>query len=171
MRISDWSSDVCSSDLGRNPWSTPKFLLQAALETGQESNLADAARALTERCWTNLGLEELSSWNPIVGTPSMEGVLHIGHFRFEFTQAWRRIADQLTGQTRERWCLLLAADAVENAEPDDDQVRLLRAANALTNPMWLVRSMYNAYTDHDPVDFAGAGAVLAQLDRKSTRLN
>src|SRR3546814_2603903 len=29
--------------------------------------------------------------------------------------------------------------------------------------MWLVRSMYNAYTDHDPVDFAGAGAVLAQL--------
>src|SRR3546814_9637985 len=93
----------------------------------------------------------------------MEGVLHIGHFRFEFTQAWRRIADQLTGQTRERWCLLLAADAVENAEPDDDQVRLLRAANALTNPMWLVRSMYNAYTDHDPVDFAGAGAVLAQL--------
>src|SRR3546814_17342382 len=39
----------------------------------------------------------------------------------------------------------------------------LRAANALTNPMWLVRSMYNAYTDHDPVDFAGAGAVLAQL--------
>src|SRR3546814_9954782 len=80
---------------GRNPWSTPKFLLQAALETGQESNLADAARALTERCWTNLGLEELSSWNPIVGTPSMEGVLHIGHFRFEFTQAWRRIADQL----------------------------------------------------------------------------
>src|SRR3546814_10915314 len=93
----------------------------------------------------------------------MEGVLHIGHFRFEFTQAWRRIADQLTGQTRERWCLLLAADAVENAEPDDDQVRLLRAANALTNPMWLVRSMYNAYTDHDPVDFAGAGAVIAQL--------
>src|SRR3546814_6551084 len=90
MRISYWSSDVCSSDL------------------------------------------ELSSWNPIVGTPSMEGVLHIGHFRFEFTQAWRRIADQLTGQTRERWCLLLAADAVENAEPDDDQVRLLRAANALT---------------------------------------
>src|SRR3546814_5303536 len=76
---------------------------------------------------------------------------------FEFTQAWRRIAEQLTGQTRERWCLLLAADAVENAEPDDDQVRLLRAANALTNPMWLVRSMYNAYTDHDPVDFAGAG--------------
>src|SRR3546814_18889297 len=82
---------------GRNPWSTPKFLLQAALETGQESNLADAARALTERCWTNLGLEELSSWNPIVGTPSMEGVVHIGHFRFEFTQAWRRNADQQIG--------------------------------------------------------------------------
>src|SRR3546814_15296374 len=90
MRISDWSSDVCSSDLpqqlatfmaavtyaadGRNPWSTPKFLLQAALETGQESNLADAARALTERCWTNLGLEELSRWNPIVRTPSLGGV-------------------------------------------------------------------------------------------------
>src|SRR3546814_12424523 len=27
---------------GRNPWSTPKFLLQAALEPGQDSNLADA---------------------------------------------------------------------------------------------------------------------------------
>src|SRR3546814_4033573 len=87
QQLSTFMAAVTYAADGRNPWSTPKFLLQAALETGQESNLADAARALTERCWTNLGLEELSSWNPIVGTPSMEGVLHIGHFRFEFTQA------------------------------------------------------------------------------------
>ena len=151
---------------GRNPLSAPKFLLQAALETAQESNLADGARALVERCWNNGWPEELASWGPIVSTPGMEGVLHIGQFGFDFTQAWRRVADYLTGQTRERWCLLLAADAVANGEPDVDQVRLLRTANALTEPMWLVKSMYNAYADHEPVDFTGAGAVLAQLGER-----
>ncbi|WP_254574411.1 hypothetical protein [Stenotrophomonas acidaminiphila] len=151
---------------GRDPLSTPKFLLQTALETGQQSNLVDAAQALVERAWSGQGHEDLASWNPIVSTPSMEGVLHIGHFGFDFTQAWRRVAEHLVGQTRERWCLLLAANAVDNGEPDAEQLCLLRAADPTTVPMWMVKSIYSAYADQDPVDFGGAGAVLAQMGER-----
>src|SRR3546814_2792560 len=38
MRISDWSSDVCSSDLGRQFEEQSSVLLQAATKVGEEMN-------------------------------------------------------------------------------------------------------------------------------------
>ena len=147
---------------GRYILSASKFLLQAALETGNESGLADSASALVEQYWKRGWLEELCSWSVSIRTPALEGLMHVGHLDFAFPKAWRRVADSLTGQVRERWCLLLAADAADNSEPDAEQVRLLRTANAFTEPVWLARPMYDAFANYEPVDFPGAGAALAQ---------
>jgi len=154
---------------GRNPLSAPKFLLQVALDTNNEASAKDAACALTERAWHQdfLDGEGLGGWGPIVSTSSMHGVLHFGHFGFDFTAAWRRVDELLTGDSRERWRLLLAADAVFRGDPDPDQVKFLRDASEREGPWWFGQAIFEAYTNHEMPAFDGAGAVLAMLSERS----
>src|SRR3546814_18398029 len=69
MRISDWSSDVCSSDLG-----TP--ILKAARSLGVDIDSVCGGRGLCGRCQVEIGIGEfakhglssreshVSAWNP-----------------------------------------------------------------------------------------------------------
>ncbi|PNS09103.1 hypothetical protein [Solilutibacter silvestris] len=149
---------------GRDPTVAPKFLLQVALEFGQEDRLRDAATALVARAWDTHGerYEDLDTWGPYVASPSLEGVLQFGHFGFDFTSRWREVEAQLGGAVRERWSLMLAADAVLHRDPEPDQVKLLCATPVQGLPWWISRAIFEAHAIHaeDPI---GAGAVLAEL--------
>lgn len=149
---------------GRNPLTTTNFLLQAALEAGDSVAIVMRARTLTDRCWSLDAFDQLEDWNPIVSTKSMEGVLHFDHFGFAFPEAWRAIAEMLSEPTRARWCLLVAANAaIHQQEPAEEQIQLLRDVELAGTPTWLALGAYSSYADHAPEDYAGAGAVLAQL--------
>src|SRR3546814_17603738 len=53
MRISDWSSDVCSSDLGHNHSTVPLLALQAPRLGGVRGYLAPSSRVSTTGLRTN----------------------------------------------------------------------------------------------------------------------
>lgn len=153
---------------GRDPTVAPKFLLQVALETEQKDQLRDAATALVARAWDSHGTggEDLDAWGAYVATASLDGVLHFGHFSFDFTARWREVEAQLSGAVRERWRLMLAADAVLHREPEPDQVKLLCTNSEPGLPWWISRAIFKAYAIHAE-DPAGAGAVLAQLAERA----
>ena len=156
---------------GRDPTVAPKFLLQVALETRQQDRMRDAATALVARAWDAHGQsgEDLDSWSPWISTPSLDGGLQFGHFGFDFTQRWRDIDAQLGGTVRERWRLLLAADAVLHRDPEPDQVELLRTTRANGLPWWISRAIYEAHATHAE-DPASAGAVLAELAERAAAI-
>lgn len=156
---------------GRDPAVAPKFLLQVALETKQEDRVRDAATALVARVWDTHGEggEDLDSWGPWISTSSLDGVLHFGHFGFDITQRWREVEAQLGGTVRERWCLMVAADAVLHRDPEPVQVELLCATPALGLPWWIGRAIFEAHATHAE-DPAGAGAVLAQLAERAAAI-
>lgn len=130
--------------------------------------MRDAATALVARAWDAHGQsgEDLDYWSPWISTPSLDGVLQFGHFGFDFTQRWRNIDAQLGGTVRERWLLLLAADAVLHRDPEPEQVELLRTTRSNGLPWWISRAIYKAHVTHAE-DPAGAGAVLAQLAERA----
>jgi hypothetical protein len=156
---------------GRDPTVAPKFLLQVGLETEQADRLRDAATALVARAWETHGEggEDLDSWGPCVATSSLDGVLRFGHFGFNFTQRWREVEAQLGGSVRERWRLMLAADAVLHRDPEPEQVQLLCATGTHGLPWWIGRAIYEAHATHAE-DPAGAGAVLAELAERAATI-
>ncbi len=154
---------------GCDPMTAPKFLLQVALETRDGDGVRDATNTLIDRAWLlqSWGGEDLDSWGPLLSTPSLEGVVHFHQFRFDFTTAWRQIEQLLQGEARDRWRLLVAANAVVHREPEADQVQVLREARDHDGPWWLGRAVYQAHVEHEPRDFAGAGAMLASLAERA----
>lgn len=167
-QIAAFVPDVPHVADGRDPTVAPKFLLQVALETGQGERLRDAATALIARAWDvhGQGSRDLDSWGPYVATPSLHGVLHFGHFGFDFTQRWREIDMHLGGDVRDRWRLLVASDAVLNRDPEPEQVQLLCATRPSGLPWWIGRAIYEANANHAE-NLAGAGAVLAELAERA----
>lgn len=157
---------------GRDPTVAPKFLLQVALETDRADRVRDAATALVERAWEAHGdrNEDLESWSPWIATPSLDGVLRFGHFGFDFTKRWREVEAELEGATRERWRLLIAADAVLHREPEPEQVLLLRTIGVQGQPWWIGRAIFEAHMNHAPEDPSGAGAVLAELTERAATM-
>ena len=163
-QIAPFVPDVPYAADGRDPTVAPKFLLQVALETDQGDRVCDAATALVARVWDAHGDsgEDLDSWCPHIATPGLDGVLRFGHFGFDFAGRWREVDAYLSGTLRQRWRLLLAADAALHRDPEPEQVELLRETSPHGLPWWIGRAIYEAHLTHaeDPVM---AGAVLAEL--------
>lgn len=157
---------------GRDPTVAPRFLLQVALETGQRERVREAATALVARAWDTHGegCEDLDSWHPYVTASGMDGVLQFGHFGFDFTRRWRDVEAQLGGAVRERWRLLLAADATLHRDPEPEQVELLCASHTHELPWWIGRAIYEAHATHAE-NPAGAGAVLAELAERAAAIS
>ena len=157
---------------GRDPTVAPKFQLQVAIETNRADRVRDAATALVERAWEahGDGNEDLDSWSPWIATPSLDGVLRFGHFGFDFTKRWREVEAELEGAARERWRVLIAADAALHREPEPEQVLLLRTISVQGQPWWIGRAIFEAYMNHAPEDPSGAGAVLAELTERAATM-
>ncbi|MBV6271856.1 hypothetical protein KVP09_02845 [Alcaligenaceae bacterium CGII-47] len=150
---------------GRNPTVAPKFLLQVAIETNQADRVREAATALVEQVWETHGDGHggLDSWSPWITTSSLDDVLRFENFGFDFIERWREIEAQLGGAVRERWRILIAADAVLFREPEPEQVQLLRATGVRGQPWWIGQAVLEAHVNHEPEDARGAGTVLAEL--------
>lgn len=157
---------------GHDPTVAPKFLLQVAIETHQADRVRDAAIALVNRTWDTHGNgpEGLDSWSPCIATSSLVGVLWIGHFDFDFTRRWREVEASLDGTVRQRWRVLLAADAVLYREPEPEQVQILRTIATDGQPWWVGKAIFQAHAYHEPVDPTGAGAVLANLAERAAKM-
>src|SRR3546814_19229976 len=79
MRISDWSSDVCSSDLSNYLWDQSAALYEHAL-----------------KLWE--GLSQDLNYNVMF---SQRGVLNLAHNQHDLRETWRRVhANRLTGIDR-----------------------------------------------------------------------
>src|SRR3546814_16863818 len=85
MRISDWSSDVCSSDLG-----TP--ILKAARSLGVDIDSVCGGRGLCGRCQVEIGLGEFAKH----GISSRES--HVSARSEE-----RRVGKECVSTCRSRW--------------------------------------------------------------------
>ncbi|WP_439426816.1 hypothetical protein [Stenotrophomonas sp. T8] len=153
---------------GHDPTVVAKFLLQVALETGQQDRLRDAAATLVSLAWDKHGEsgEDLDCWSPWISASGLDGVLRFGHFGFDFVRRWREIAAHLDGPVREHWRLLMAADATLHLDPEPVQIEYLRATPAHGLPWWISRAIYLAHAAHSN-DLTGAGAVLAELAERA----
>jgi hypothetical protein len=167
-QLAAFMPEVSPTTDGHDPTVVPKFLLQVALETGQQDRLRDAAAALVLRAWDRHGEsgEDLDCWSPWISAPSLDGVLRFGHFGFDFVRRWREIEVHLDGPVREHWRLLLAADATLHLEPEPEQIEYLRATRAHGLPWWISRAIYQAHAAYSE-DLTGAGVVLAELAERA----
>lgn len=157
---------------GRDPTVVSRFLLQVSLETRQRERIKASATMLVEHAWELHGSsgEDLSSWGPMISTPSMEGVLRIGNFGFDFRDRSAEVEATLDGAVLTRWRVLLAADAALYLEPGPRDVELLRSTPVANVPRWIARVIFRAHVDHAPDDPAAAGAVLAELSERAAAL-
>lgn len=157
---------------GRDPTVAPKFLLQVAIETHQADRVRDAATALVRRAWDTHGNghEDLDCWSPCVATPSLYGVLRFGHFGFDFTRHWREVDALLDGTVRQRWRVLISADAILHREPESEHIEVLRATDTYGQPWWICGAIFQAHSNYEPADSTGAGAVLAELAERAATI-
>src|SRR3546814_4274503 len=97
MRISDWSSDVCSSDLSNYLWDQSAALYEHAL-----------------KLWE--GLSQDLNYNVMF---SQRGVLNLAHNQHDPRETWRRVhANRLNGIDSE----FLTAQQVQEMVPIMDQI-------------------------------------------------
>lgn len=159
---------VARSLSGRNPTMTSRFELQIALESGQDQQMRTAAVTLMERAWSTHGFdgEGLDAWSPWISTPSLIGILRFGHFGFDFMSRWRDIESYLSGEERERWALIAAADSALHGSPEPYQVDLLRATSSIGMPWWVCRAIFDAHA-HLASEFHQAGVVLAEIAERA----
>src|SRR3546814_8668946 len=91
MRISDWSSDVCSSDLHSQGSSTVMAIANLAMATG------------------NVGREGVGV-NPLRGQNNVQGACDMGSFPHEFS-GYRHVSDDaVRGQFEQAWGVALDAE-------------------------------------------------------------
>lgn len=172
-RMAPWAADESPRQAdGREPATAPAFLLQVALETNDIDLIVASATQLVSRFWAagfscNQGID---GWVPLIASPSLSGVLNIGQFGFEFSSRWREVATHLSDATAEKWILLISANAVQNGEPDSEQLQIMRSAEYETPPWWITRIAYSSFTEFEPYDFKGAGALLAILAHRGASL-
>lgn len=157
---------------GRDPTVAPKFMLQVALETGDDDQVREAATMLVERAWeaNSHNGEGIARWSPVIYTDSLKGSLIFGHYGFDFDERSAQVEAALDDTMRSRWRLLMAADAMQCLYADQDQVALLRATSPDGLPWWICKAIYSAHVDHEPEDRAGAGAVLAALAERAASM-
>jgi len=153
-----------------HPLTALKFLLEIAVKTADSVAMAEAAGQIVERVWSAPGLarESLQDWSPLLSAPGLSGVLHFGHFGFDFGRAWREIDAHLTPTLSRKWQALIATDAVCHGEPDADQISIARSAG---HEPWLLSGAFSALVDYEPADYAGAGHLLADWSERSFALS
>lgn len=169
-RMRPWAADESPHQSnGREPAAGPAFLLQVALETNDIDSVIANATRLVDRLWTT-GHQGIDGWGPLIASPSLDGVLQVSAFGFNFSSQWREIATHLSDTTAEKWRLLVSANAIENGEPDNEQLQVMRSAGYENAPWWITRLAYTAFTEFEPNDFKGAGALLALLAHRVASL-
>lgn len=154
---------------GRDPTVPPKFLLEVALETRHRERVREAATMLVERAWELHGSsgDDIASWDPMITTPSMDGVLRFGVFGFTFRERTAEVEATLDGEVLTRWRILLAADAVEYLVPEQEHIDRLRGTDVEDVPWRIARSIFAAHADYEPEDPAATGALLAALAERA----
>jgi hypothetical protein len=171
--MAPWAADESPHQAdGREPAAAPAFLLQVAIETNDIVSLTLNATRLVDRLWPIgfSGPQGVDGWGPLIASPSLSGALHVDVFGFDFSSRWREVATHLSSATADKWRLIFAANAVANAEPDNEQLQAMRSAGYENAPWWITHLAYISFTEFEPYDFKGAGALLALLAHRVASL-
>lgn len=143
-----------------------RFMLQAAIDAGDERSVAETARELVDALWAGSGIEgiDLNCWCSTLWSRRLDEVFQVSwEFGTDFEEVIQWVDRLLDGEAKRRWKLFVAAHGVNRSDEPSDHVAVLRGEGGEWGPAWLGLAVYQAQVLHDPVDLAGGGATLAAL--------